>query len=65
MQEQQIAAFADDRRAWTPAPQPMDDDDDDAQNMLGADSSPWEGLKFTPHNELCHLIETFLYRADI
>ena len=33
MQEQQIAAFADDRRTygetlWSPAPQPMDDDDE-------------------------------------
>ena len=38
IQEQQIAAFADDRRAWrnlwSPAPpQPMDDDDDDDGNI--------------------------------
>ena len=24
-----------------------------------------EGLKFTLHSELCHLIETFLYHADV
>ena len=26
---------------------------------------PQEGLKFTLHSELCHLIETFLYHADV
>ena len=24
-----------------------------------------EGIKFTLHNKLCHLIETFLYHADV
>ena len=30
-------------------------------------SSPKEGLKFTQHStrELCRLIETFLYHADV